>query len=239
MSDKERPILFSGPMVRAILDGKKTQTRRVVTHVAAIGTPSTWCETAVKNPAAFEKIAGDYRRFSPYGTVGGRLWVRETMYIDAIPYDRGPLPKTRPGDLDVDTLYFRADGECCEQIPECCCAEIGRVPWRPSIHMPRWASRITLEIESVRVERLQSMGEVDAIAEGVDPLVDATQPDPWAQTNFLGAYELLWDAINGERNGGAYKWRYNPWVWVISFRRIEALPLAPPQSAVSDLSVQD
>jgi hypothetical protein len=241
----ERPILFSGPMVRAILEGRKTQTRRVV---PATGQQAFEIGMTTEN---FRRSVVDRCR---YGQPGVRLWVRETFYIDLVPFDRGPLPKERPKELPAwkcskcgletgdgadilgpivngvrylvcpvcratgefvdanECIYYRADGECCEQIPECCCGEIGRVPWRPSIHMPRWASRLTLEITEVRVERLQEMTDTDGMREGWQCGADLDYlPRLW--------YRDLWDSLNAKRGHG---WDKNPWVWVVSFRRADS-----------------
>lgn len=181
---KERPILFSGEMVRAILDGRKTQTRRVVKQRGD-------CSGSVEQ--------------CPYGQPGERLWVRETWATEGTD-ETSTLP-----------LQFKADRS---DWPKCS-------KWRPSIHMPRWASRITLEIESVRVERLQKITEEDAKAEGTrdDALVhyyceEGTDDDPIGnhRCNWRYAFSRLWESINAKRGFG---WDANPWVWVITFRRVE------------------
>lgn len=173
---KERPILFSGPMVRAILEGRKTQTRRVVkpqpAHIAGIGT--------VLN---IDTITG---KACPYGKPGDRLWVRETW--DGVRLDGG-------GAL----VSYRADGD--KPV-----TDDGR--WHPSIHMPRWASRITLEVVSVRVERLQEISEEDAMAEGVALAENYRGP--------VAHFASLWEQINGLGS-----WNANPWVWVVEFRRVQ------------------
>lgn len=165
---KERPILFSAPMVKAILSGTKTQTRRIVKpQQFPLGT----CVAC------------------PYGTVGDRLWVRETW-------------------LQVPAgIAFRADGGDHYGAG-------GKLKWRPSIFMPRAASRITLEVTGVRVERLQGISEDDAEAEGV-----AAEPHNGSCVDrrcFVKAYASLWDSLNAKRS----PWSSNPWVWVLSFRRI-------------------
>jgi hypothetical protein len=226
---KERPILFSAPMVRAILDEQKTQTRRIV-KPQPLGElwPGGKCydyypTIVVKG----EEVPGDMvfgfgnedmGWVCPYGKPGDRLWVRETFYVDHIDYIGKRLPKAKPAEID-DMIYYRADGECCEQIPECSCWEVGKPEWRPSIHMNRWASRITLEVTGVRVERLQEISEGDAIAEGVEWNAG---PLRCGHTNPISAYRGLWNQING---GGS--WDANPWVWVIDFA------LAAPMAALS------
>ena len=182
---KERPILFSGPMVRALLAGTKTQTRRVVKKLPiTLNRETNSLEVDGENIAngRFAKLVA-----CPYGQPGDRLWVRETFGH----FERND--NFTPG----CEVFYRADGECLEIKP-----------WRPSIHMPRWASRITLEITSVRVERLQDISEADAIAEGVytDPARSA-----------YDAYAQLWDEINGPGS-----WAANPWVWVLELRRINS-----------------
>jgi hypothetical protein len=176
---KERPILFSGPMVRAILEGRKTQTRRIVR--------------------------------CPFGQQGDRLWVRETWALDAYTGDMqfcikyragGDYVTERNGSDEWVPVYQRyIDG----------CALDNWSRWRPSIHMPRWASRLTLEVTGVMVERLQDISEDDAKAEGVEQLARS------AGTNCRGAFQHLWDSINKDRA----PWESNPWVWVVEFRRID------------------
>lgn len=195
---RERPILFSSPMVRAILAGNKTQTRRVA-----------------KEFAGRDDLDAILTRFPnqngcPYGQPGDRLWVRETW---AQNWDQ--LSDTR-----MDRSYvYRADGEARA-------LDNGvELPWRPSIHMPRSACRLVLEITSVRVERLGDISAGDCWAEGIEEcdgsldeveicrlakMMDRTFEDPQP------SYAALWEQING-----AGSWTANPWVWVVEFRRIE------------------
>jgi hypothetical protein len=162
----ERPILFSGEMVRAILEGRKTQTRRVIKPQLRI----------------------NYK--CPYGQPGDRLWVRETWQC----FKPNTEEIINPNTVNIRALAYRATNEW-------------RGKWRPSIHMPRWASRITLEITAVRVERLQDIGEVDAMREG----------DPTCENTHIDWFRALWDSINAKRG---YSWESNPWVWVVEFQRI-------------------
>lgn len=241
---KERPILLSGPMIRALLSGAKTQTRRVVKLPRGIAHSSVTlsrmqCGYPDGSTRPVWELEDDPNAFSsihPYGQPGDRLWVRETWRAD----DYAPNDPTR-------TIY-RAD------MP----AEVQKetqdvIPWRPSIFMPRTRSRITLEIVSVGVERVQDISEEDAIAEGMffadygldcfhvsagvrlyDP---AVCPAPvayhnqragwsWHKTSSheeclytaLSAFANLWNSINDARGFG---WDANPWVWKIAFRRLE------------------
>lgn len=210
MATKERPILFSGEMVRAILEGRKTQTRRIIKpqppqcdgRWSFIASSTEKGETGKfryswldANGTAFTsrgRESGVSVR-CPYGTVGDRLWVRETFGID--PFGN------MPGHLE---LLYRATSKIDPDYP---------VKWKPSIHMPRWASRITLEITDVRVERLQDISKVDAAAEGFQfKLLGKWEPSSIAIKEF----QSLWCEINGVDS-----WSLNPWVWVIGFRKME------------------
>lgn len=214
---KERPILFSGPMVRALLDGSKTQTRRALkvqpTHFNPVGVP----RRVVPSGGPSDVIR------CPYGETGDRLWVRETW--------QGPLLQEFEVDADPDWHYashihqyqnpahceYAADGGPKPEYTDA--DDVMRQGWRPSIHMPRWASRITLEITSARVERLQDISEADALAEGIvrqpdggHGLADTTH---YHHTDPRQSYFSLWEAINGPDS-----WAANPWVWAIEFRRL-------------------
>lgn len=234
---KERPILFRGEMVRAILDGRKSQTRRVAnvrgadrviyTEHGKLVPPLSGGENFSGFVAEVEALGGKnglhLPLICPYGQAGDRLWVRETFYYDEMPYaEGGPLPNalwqgdsTTPSKDWTDNLYYRADGECCEQIHECSCAEVGKVKWRPGIHMPRWASRINLEITGTRVERVQDISEADAKAEGVKAHPDVTMNV--AANGYTTSFRHTWTVINLKRGFG---WDANPWVWVIEFKRV-------------------
>jgi hypothetical protein len=242
---KERPILFSGPMVRAILEGRKTQTRRVVLHdrkqppkwatwVNHIQQPTMslqWVDSGLfqwsdeqtpgkplkklrRWPSGQVKVS---RNFSPsmefaipcpYGKPGDRLWVRESW--QHVVKGMEPTKGAR--------ILFRADDEA------------GHIEdnWRPSIFMPRWASRITSEILSVKVERVQDISEADAIAEGVNAVEVVVsslngQPARGIIFNPKLKFGALWDSINSKRNGGKFSWAANPWVWVVEFKKLEPL----------------
>lgn len=248
---KERPILFNGAMVRAILAGQKTQTRRVIKE------PNNGVTTLMDNgqPLALDHDDQWVQRPCPYGQPGDRLWVRETWRIGAwdenkgafaIDYCDGPsrkwltIPHDDHGDKFQD-LWI----DCCDELHRKsihpCNGDYSWEPGssplrrRPSIHMPRWASRITLEITDVRVEQVQDISEDDAQAEGFSKLSkDGGQvykyglPDSdglpgndnsgwhWQDWDIDAriAFKRLWDSINAKRGFG---WEKNPWVWVLRF----------------------
>jgi hypothetical protein len=218
---KETPMLFSGAMVRAILAGRKSQTRRVVKPVPKQDRDEdSWFwqggPRLVRHGYGAPYVHTNWdacRRAmelaNPYGNVGDRIWVKETHYWDICE----PFPKTKPENFPMD-FYYRADGECCKQIPECQCADVGKPKWRPSIFMPRWASRITLEITGVRVERLQEISVHDAFKEGIYcPGCHSTEHH--ACIEAVTAYRALWETINGPGS-----WAKNPWVWVLEFKKL-------------------
>lgn len=234
MAGKERPILFSGEMVRAILDGRKTQTRRIAKLDL-----SPWLDGQADkidesemvfqfseghsgfglyvSCADYPEEGSDFYR-CPYGKPGDRLWVRETF---TPPASRGPKSSKT-----VENCHYKADGWWnIDGTP---------IKWKPSIHMPRWASRITLEIKSVKVERLQDISEEDALAEGVSfdsgweeslgegytsgsgYLNYQSEDDAYEFGTAKESFRSLWNKING-----ADSWNQNPWVWVIEFKKVE------------------
>jgi hypothetical protein len=193
---KERPILFSGPMVRAIVAGRKTQTRRVVKpqpplHINELhgGELAKRAPYDIEDEEqrvygwGFQDDCDGYYKF-PYGRIGDRLWVRENFFC--VTGEPGPV-----------VCNYQADYSGSEF----------KGLWRPSIYMPRWASRILLEITDVRVEQLQDISEADAMAEGV------SLTDPETETYYSG-FKRLWHTINGSES-----WDANPWVWVVEFER--------------------
>ena len=199
---KERPILFSAPMVRAILDGRKTVTRRLVKpnpHKVDGGVPFG------DAPAWAHAEPGSAVMRCPYGVRGDRLYLRETW---AAPHAYDHLP---PRLIPQDARIHYAATE-----------DRGGLLWRPSIHMPRWASRILLEITAARVERLQDISEADARAEGAPAYRLPAHPVFDDRPHVLG-YAQLWDSING-----AGSWDANPWVWVIEFKRTAAIGAPQP-----------
>lgn len=264
---KERPILFSAPMVRAILAGTKTQTRRAVKPVGndeaivMLDHGKGWCPYRSNDgEGSFHTVkrGGEYYLEQtpvecPYGKPGDRLWVRETWRIGAwnendgtlcIDYRDGPrkewidIPEIADPDGDVFRRYWEQSSDDAERAGLKCDEEgkytwePGQSPcrWRPSIHMPRWASRITLEIVNVRVERLQDISEADAISEGITTIwPDGPRADggpnhytikvdycSYNAPTATGVYAMLWDVINGPGS-----WAANPWVWVVEFRRVD------------------
>ena len=226
---QERPILFSGPMVRAILSGAKTQTRRPLKPqptVMCLGAGTWYPDSSSPRRKHYATIDQFLRGlpidFCPYGQPGDRLWVRETWaHYQTVNH-------VKPGDgsgrafseIGDGQAAYKADGfqsiaELKDHIRLVSDAgfeaiEVRGDCWRSSIHMPHWASRLTLEIVSVRVERVQEISSGDIIAEGVD----FSQPPH--DTDRL-AFARLWNGINAKRGFG---WDTNPWVWVVEFKRI-------------------
>lgn len=204
---KERGMIFNAEMVRAILDGRKTQTRRIVKGVPSTHDFHGWvmsstcakdegkaCWAIGRSPLLNNPI----RLRSPYGEVGDRIWVRETW--------------AEAGASAPDLKLYRANypehvPSHYENVPP-----VDEIRWTPSIHMPRWASRIMLEITGVRVERLNSISNESARAEGypVDREANGGDIDPWLW------FRDLWDGIYPEQS-----FKHNPWVWVIEFKRVE------------------
>ncbi len=199
-SISEKPILFSGEMVRAILEGRKTQTRRVLSYqpdCEAVYGPEMFSPTVIdrygiEQPGAevFGVYADDWSLKCPYGQPGDRLWVRETFGVVGSSYI-------------YKADFVKAEADCFVEFETGVTAP---VKWKPSIHMPRKACRIILEVSKIRVERLRNIGDSDAEKEGINPLV----------ANKVKAFELLWDSINAVRGFG---WDVNPWVWVIEFKK--------------------
>lgn len=246
---KERPIIFSGESVRAILEGRKTQTRRTrgledVNNYPGIlsGRSAFFAEELgykglaksdyyIKNKMDYAKYPGLYYWFLgqqgteinpipvkyPYGQPGDRLWVRETWAL-----------------LELDSygliagIAYRADGEMSpnvlihhQKIPNEKWSQVTRQfqdgrKWRPSIHMPRWASRITLEVVDKWIERVQDISIDDIYAEGCPPISsdkDGSELYEW--------YFDLWDSLNAKRG---FSWEFNPWVFATEFKKIESNP---------------
>ena len=220
----EHPILFSGEMVRAILENRKTQTRRVMKWV--LGGDVVDHQLTNDNILYMEHLGGGstFRpRACPYGVSGDRLWVRETFVLER--WDDEPKPPTdrvlfhHERDLkdEYDNEYwwwphYKATDQAPDLFYENDEMDEPQCKWCPSIHMPRWASRIQLEIVKVRVERVQEISQEDAKAEGVSAWRETVNG-----TTYIPEYSLLWDSINSKRG---YTWKSNPWVWVIEFKRV-------------------
>lgn len=228
---KEKPILFSGPMIRAILEGKKTQTRRVIK-------PQPDEDGLSLTLLTKEWMDTDGQEYKcPYSSIHNQLWIRETFTIESNfnvdgmkeyppPFKDGRPAKTtscpeygeyweqchyRATDPEPELSYEDMEGPGCR--------------WKPSIHMPRWASRINLEITDIRVERVQDISEEDAKAEGCEAQersantpYDFTDDGHFAVDDFAS----LWDHINGKprADGVDISWSANPWVWVVTFSKL-------------------
>ncbi|MCF1487529.1 hypothetical protein LZ838_09160 [Pseudomonas sp. AA27] len=211
---KERPILFSGHMVRAILNGQKTVTRREIKPSMRSADSSfelhqqedeSWRPMHTFDESCMDANGTEHPIVCPYGQPGDRLWVREAWLADA------QLDSIAPRDLSQgEPILYPADGS----VRQTGCAMVSQGRGRPSIHMPRWASRILLEITAVRVELLQDITEEQAEAEGVNFLRHVPDADETLTASQL--FECLWSSINGDES-----WNGNPWVWVVEFKRIE------------------
>lgn len=224
----ERPILFTGRLVRKLLADEKSQTRRIL-NPQPVPDPEFLGGVAWKTKRADTAIAsineGCYPEVCPYGKPGDRLWVRESFVTGH---------RMTGGDLDLydergnekpPTVWYRADDN--EHLVWM--AEDGEslstaIPWKPSIHMPRWACRLMLELIGVRVERLNEITEADAKAEGAE-LAPCDCPDCGhpecgqgcrLTKSYRGAFAFMWNRINADRGS----WSDNPYVWVLTFRRL-------------------
>ncbi len=214
---KERPILFKGEMVRAILEGRKTVTRRVMKDqpddsgiyemAMAPGSGSCFNKWAIKRDGKFKQIK------CPYGSRGHRLWVRTNHYV----YKKG-TPNHQIWDEFTDDIRWVDGTYAPDGFPE-----LDGWKYAPSIHMPRWASRITLEVVSVNVERLQDITEEDAVKEGIEKDLSMGGNGAFGWKDYLisgGGYfnpiisfKSLWNSINGPD-----AWDKNPWVWRVEFK---------------------
>lgn len=211
----EHPILFNGAMVRAILEGRKTQTRRVVKNLEGRPATSWMMHQAVECADSWSSDSGWMGR-CPYGQPGDRLWVREAFAIvprTAYRRSEGVQQTLRPDDpYDHDAAIYREGWSRSK----------GGFRWRPSIHMPRWASRILLEITAVRVERLRDISEADARAEGISDggCLNCGEPEPCGceepAPDARDSFCRLWQSINGPGS-----WADNPWVWIVEFKRVQ------------------
>ncbi|HGN0817486.1 hypothetical protein [Pseudomonas aeruginosa] len=210
---KERPILFTGPMVRAILEGRKTVTRRPVKGGQIPAEDTTiqeggprWSAIGQRHPRYGYCVFGETEAecaqelaehgVCPYGQPGDRLWVRETW---------AHVGTGDPGHLVYRATYPRCLPPGLENVPADIRDEGYR--WRPSIHMPRWACRILLEITAVRVERLHDLSDPGALAEGV------SHSEMHSGDSLVDVFARLWESTGGD-------WDANPWVWVVEFKRV-------------------
>jgi hypothetical protein len=209
IATRERPILFSGPMVRAILEGRKTQTRRIAKpYTRGAEIIDTYTDGSIRyqverwpNGVVAKPSLGCACK---YGMVGDRLWVRETW----------SCPRQIGGSFVREKRMYKAD----ELSPW---LDYSSVVWKPSIHMPRQFSRLSLHLTAVRVERLQAITTQDALAEGIDEhgheLQTEMARDHQRNRSAIENFALLWDSLNAKRG---YGWDVNPWVWVLAFRRV-------------------
>ena len=258
MSTQAKPILMNGAMVRAILDGRKLQTRRVIKpQPRCTGTSNLdrieyseyfqgWMPTS---PSGKIGIFEPWKYNCPFGVSGNRLWVRETWRIMGLLYEEEPCIQYKAGlaeqscyvpddwlDMRWEDWYERQSAKLVED-----CEKAGLKPnndydelyrwerdtcptrWQPSIHMPKFAARIWLEVVSVRAERLQEISEQDIIAEGIQPdMVDSGALDPnggWGidVADYHHPFMALWDNLNAKRG---HPWSANDWVWVVSFNQL-------------------
>nr|WP_322112541.1 hypothetical protein [Enterobacter kobei] len=219
-SMKERGMIFNGAMVRAILDGRKMQTRRPVNPQPELtsGSGFSWKGWVYGSGSSDRETNKNFAHVAcPFGKPGDRIWVRETFSV--VPDHDEPA--------GCSAVLYAADGEGPYR------------KWTPSIHMPRWASRILLEITGVRVERLQNISDADCIAEGIIPVPKDRDDDHqfWRDYHLSGdgtfcvhspreSFESLWKSVRGksfeqEEDTGPGSWHANPWVWAIKFKRVE------------------
>ena len=228
MNDK--PILFQGSMVRAILAGRKKQTRRLIKpQPTLIDGEFKYYKNKNHQLTYSPYVSGHLdkfmRHYSPYGTKGDFLWVRENFTFNWHPYhDKCKIPKSWPDDLPEQGLIYQATETDSEILNE--------ASFKPSIHMPRWASRLTLQVTKVRLQRLQDITEEDAMAEGIIQFADKGYAQAGAvyidqnrissvDIEYVGdtakeAFQLLWQSINGAKS-----WEANPWVWPVDFNASE------------------
>ncbi|MGA9615835.1 MAG: hypothetical protein WBR09_01550 [Serratia proteamaculans] len=220
---KERPVIFNGEMVRAILDSRKTQTRRVIANVSPDNCIPLQKPTKTKGGIYTHVMDAPGHGLCPFGQLGDRLWVRETWGVVSHDFDENERiidwvpdrPATAIHEMPFGNGYYSghaiyaADGEFTWGDDD---GHGERSCWKPSIHMPRAACRILLEITAVRVERLNDISEEDARAEGATPSQHIITPP---EALYRVGFSKLWRSIYGEES-----WNANPWVWVIEFRRV-------------------
>ncbi|RKH02970.1 hypothetical protein [Corallococcus carmarthensis] len=214
----ERPILFSGPMVRALLGGRKTVTRRIIKPQPTISDRGNlcwkdWCygQTPDGRPAV-----ASLAKVSPYGQPGDRLWARETWALEDLEGDGQRVvwqaDRAAAWRANLDKHFYLA-------------SDYTPTRWRPSIHMPRWACRLIREVVSVRAERLHDITEEDAKAEGAEPIGITFRDEargarivPSLGGPYRDGFRILWESING-----AESWDANPWVWRVELKQVEGV----------------
>jgi hypothetical protein len=217
---KDRGMIFNAEMVRALLNGNKTQTRRPLKNQPIIDMPLSKGPMIRIGSAKYESFNPMRMiRRCPFGQVGDRIWVRETWMPDAPRNGEWPDYEFYGGGMRPLSLIpneYRNHHNCIYRASW----DDELTGWKPSIHMPRWASRITLEITDVRVERLQDISASDAISEGlthIDYEGDSwgfSGGNPTGYGSATGAYQALWNSLYGN-------WNDNPWVWAIRFKKVE------------------
>lgn len=210
---KERPIIFSGPMIRAILEDRKTHTRRVVNWPIKTKSDGGKIRLFPRNDERNideinwllqQRSSYPLRKIiTPYGQPGDRLWVRETFGIEPERYVQ-PSLNTPYGGRFEEEVFYRADDP-----------NLPGMKWKPSIHMPKKYARLWLEIIDIRVERVQDISEEDAGCEGVE----TATPQEATGARYKPAFRDLWDSINGKKP--SCLWDENPWVWVVEFKRVD------------------
>lgn len=196
MNQKDKPVIFKGPFIKKIIKKEKTQTRRILS-------PSWFRCLDLEDPDDRAKAIAA----SPWQP-GRRLWVRENFCFGNSEYVKKYKQNKWMGSPDPSTaeVYYQAT----ESYPE-------SLRWKPSIHMPRWACRLELKINSVRIERLNDISAADAISEGIDWPAAELFPECNASSKKITAFRHLWESINGSES-----WIENPWVWVIDFKKVAA-----------------
>jgi hypothetical protein len=223
---KERPIIFSAPMIKALLDGRKTQTRRIIKPQPEVNDQGNLCGDWLSKPLGGLLVPKlqDIVIHCPFGEIGDVLWVRETWQIADWTEEGDPFVRYKSTGDVINRGQHVSEGDL-ERVEEMWAELSGRDnylidnkaadrKWRSPIFMPKWASRITLEITNIRVERLNDISEEDAIAEGVTQYVVDT-PTGKLANKVIDDYMEIWESINGKGSRDI-----NPFVWVIEFRRI-------------------
>jgi len=222
MTAKEHSLIFSGPMVNAILDGRKTQTRRIVTHIASIGRITEFGRSTTKGyDGTFRDSKLRWHDLDhdellvrcPYGNIGSNIWVRETWRLLDCNNQGCCIEYNTIAESEKDIVFSN------EKSRKQAWHYINKNGWISPIYMPRWASRIDLRITDISVERVQDITEEDVeaegclLAEGYEELVRTFYQYPYREV-----FQDLWNFLNAKRG---FPWESNPWVWKIEFERVE------------------